>query len=363
MNVGVERVEAADAAGIDERLSAGDAPFVISDSVGERVRAEAWSPAALRARAGGREATLDRSETPRFDFDERGRQRYATSRSTVADALDLVEGARAPGPCYYLRGTQLSDFGLDDDALLPRAFQAARGAMVKRLWVSSEGSVTPLHYDTRNNFLAQMHGRKTVTLLPASEHERAYPLGYTGTNLVSLVDPDRLDAARFPRFPSELLLTVSLEPGDALFIPPFWWHHVRSLDLCVSVNVFWQLRAEQSLVANSVEYLRILYGRNKLGRLFEEDGEDLGSRLARLAERAHARGLDCAAALLCAGSARATLSGMTPGERDALTPDECRKVEHWTFVGEFVARTGKTPRADEIEAMLAGVTSFASHPV
>lgn len=363
MRVGVVRVDAGVAGAIDERLGAGDEPFVITKSVGEGVRAGVWSPANLRARLGAREAALDRSETCRFDFDDEGRQRYTTSRATVAEALDLVEGARPPGPCYYMRGSRLSELGLDDAESLPRAFQSARGATTKRLWVSSAGSVTPLHYDTRNNFLAQMHGRKFVTLLPASEHERAYPLGYNGGNLLSLADPDRLDAARFPRFPTDLLLDVMLTPGDTLYIPPFWWHQVQSINVCVSVNVFWQLRAEQTLVANSVEYLRILYARDKLERLLADGREDAGVLLARLAERAHARGLDCAAALLCAGSARATLSALTNEERDALSADERRKVEHWTFVGDIVARTGKTPRSDEIESMLAGVTAFASHPV
>ena len=31
-----------------------------------------------------------------------------------------------------------------------------------------------------------------------------------------------------------------LEPGDLLYIPKHWWHHVRSLETAASVNVWWR---------------------------------------------------------------------------------------------------------------------------
>jgi ribosomal protein L16 Arg81 hydroxylase len=30
-----------------------------------------------------------------------------------------------------------------------------------------------------------------------------------------------------------------LEAGELLYLPPGWWHHVRSLGVTISVNTWW----------------------------------------------------------------------------------------------------------------------------
>jgi len=59
---------------------------------------------------------------------------------------------------------------------------------------------------------------------------------------MSLVQLHAPDFARFPRFRAALAQARSAElgPGDAMFIPPLWWHNVESLDaLNVLVNYWW----------------------------------------------------------------------------------------------------------------------------
>ena len=49
---------------------------------------------------------------------------------------------------------------------------------------------------------------------------------------VSMVDPLAPDPERYPRYPAarELALTTELGPGDALFVPTLWWHHVEATE-------------------------------------------------------------------------------------------------------------------------------------
>ena len=362
MSVEVERVDAEAAAATGELLSEGDRPFLLSGSVDDATRARHWSPAALRSLVGAREVPVVGADGGRFDYTLEGAPLHTEFRLPFDEALGLIASARAPGPCYYLRRPELADLGLEAEAGLPRVFAHTRGPQrTLRLWVSSEGSVTPLHYDTRNNFLTQMHGRKAVTLFPSSEHARMYPLPFSGTHLLSPVDPEAVDAARFPRFPSELALRVELLPGQTLFIPPFWWHHVRSLDFSISVNVFWRTQPRQLLVPNSTEYLRVMYARDRLRSLFAGEGErPAPTLLLALAAQARERGLTCAATLLCAAAVSLALDSLTTDERDALTTEEHRRVEHCLFLGDFAAAHGKAPKSSELEAVLAGVADFAA---
>jgi hypothetical protein len=53
---------------------------------------------------------------------------------------------------------------------------------------------------------------------------------------------DDPDLTRYPRYAQALAAaqTAELEPGDAVYIPYFWWHHVKSLEqFNVLVNYWW----------------------------------------------------------------------------------------------------------------------------
>jgi hypothetical protein len=61
-----------------------------------------------------------------------------------------------------------------------------------------------------------------------------------------MVDFAAPDFARFPRFREALAhaRVAELEPGDALYLPPLWWHHVASLErFNMLVNYWWVIPA------------------------------------------------------------------------------------------------------------------------
>ncbi|MDP9200204.1 MAG: cupin-like domain-containing protein [Pseudomonadota bacterium] len=114
-----------------------------------------------------------------------------------------------------------------------------------RLWMGNRITV-PAHFDESDNVACVVAGRRRFTLFPPEQVANLYigPLDFAPTgvamSLVSFAEPD---FARFPRFREALTaaLTAELGPGDALFIPTLWWHHVESLDqqLNVLVNYWW----------------------------------------------------------------------------------------------------------------------------
>ena len=69
------------------------------------------------------------------------------------------------------------------------------------------------------------------------------PLDFAPTGAaITLARPDQPDFERHPRLREALAnaLVAELEPGDALYMPPLWWHQVESLEpLNALVNYWW----------------------------------------------------------------------------------------------------------------------------
>jgi Cupin-like domain len=119
------------------------------------------------------------------------------------------------------------------------------GTVLPRIWLGN-AITTPTHLDEWNNIGCVVSGRRRFTLFPPEQIANLYigPLDFAPTgapmSLVSLRDPD---LTRFPRFSQALSAAVVAElgPGDAIFIPPLWWHHVESLEpFNVLVNYWWR---------------------------------------------------------------------------------------------------------------------------
>ena len=113
-----------------------------------------------------------------------------------------------------------------------------------RVWLGGPVT-TPTHLDEWNNMGCVVAGRRRFTVFPPGQVANLYvgPLDFAPTGApMSLVRLHAPDFARFPRFRAALAAAraAELAPGDALYIPPLWWHHVESLErFNVWVNYWW----------------------------------------------------------------------------------------------------------------------------
>ena len=130
------------------------------------------------------------------------------------------------------------------------AIDLADPSATPRIWVGNSITVTT-HYDISDNIACVVGGRRRFTLFPPDQIRNLYvgPIHFTlagqPVSMVSLEEPDFI---RYPRFEQALATaqTAELEPGDAIFIPYFWWHHVKSLErFNVLVNYWWDARPAQ----------------------------------------------------------------------------------------------------------------------
>lgn len=114
-----------------------------------------------------------------------------------------------------------------------------------RIWIGNRTTVAA-HYDAMDNIACVCAGRRRFTLFPPDQLGNLYvgPIDFTPAGqAVSLVDLKNPDLDRFPRFAEALehAQTAELEPGDAVFVPCMWWHHVEGLDdFNILVNHWWR---------------------------------------------------------------------------------------------------------------------------
>jgi hypothetical protein len=155
----------------------------------------------------------------------------------------LLNQATEPAPLAIAMQSAMVDEvlpGLADANPMPLLDARVR----PRIWIGNAIEVAT-HYDSNDNLACVVGGRRRFTLFPPGQISNLYigPLEMTPAGTpVSMVSVETPDFDRYPRFAAALedAETAELEPGDALYIPYFWWHSVRSLDpLSVLVNYWW----------------------------------------------------------------------------------------------------------------------------
>ena len=144
--------------------------------------------------------------------------------------------------------------------------------IIPRLWLGNSAKVAA-HYDLSDNLACVVAGRRRFILFPPDQVSNLYvgPMDFTlAGRPASLVQFDDPDLSAFPRFVDALTTaqTAVLEPGDAIYIPNMWWHHVESLSsLNVLVNYWWS----NSVFGGDSGYDAMIHGMLTLSALPEHE--------------------------------------------------------------------------------------------
>lgn len=187
------------------------------------------------------------------DSDVKGRFAYGPNvpdfnfnrqRKSVSASIDqLVALADHPNPTsLYVQSTPTAQYLPRFAAENPNPLLSSQ--IAPRIWISNR-TTTPTHNDNDYNIACVVAGRRRFTLFPPDQVTNLYigPLEHTPSgraiSMASLEDPD---FEKFPKFRDALAAAqvAELEPGDALYIPRYWWHHVQSLGAFnVLINYWW----------------------------------------------------------------------------------------------------------------------------
>jgi hypothetical protein len=158
------------------------------------------------------------------------------------DALDAIFAAATE--TLYLGSLPIEDYLPGFAGENPMAL--AGGS--PRLWIGHPADVSS-HYDTYDNLICVVAGRRQFTLYPPDCIGQLY-VGAIDNNMagqpVSLAASLPDQEASFPLFAEvkARALSFDLGPGDALYLPKLWWHQVRSTaPVNAMVNYWWDSSA------------------------------------------------------------------------------------------------------------------------
>jgi hypothetical protein len=226
-----------------ERYYAPGRPVILVGEMADWPALSRWTPKYLQHAIGSRvvEFQGERSKNERFEMDKDAHRRTLpfdqfinliggdTGNDAYITAYNSAGNAEALSALH-------TDLGFLDK-FLSRDVSQPQGMM----WIGPAGTITSLHHDLTNNFIAQIVGRKRLKLVPAADVGKLYNHLHVFSEIADLEDPT-LGGTHFPLLADARIYDVTLSPGEIIFIPLAWWHQVKSLDFSVTItytNFLW----------------------------------------------------------------------------------------------------------------------------
>ncbi len=196
--------------------------------------ARAWTPERLRALPPDTQVEVQMGREANADYEVQcleHRKRVSIERLLLMLGQDRATNdfyitANNSGHNRHALGPLWEDLGEIPGVLRPGAARAEGF-----VWIGPRGTITPWHHDLTNNLLVQFHGTKRVRLVAAAQT----PLMRNHLHCFSAFGQDGA-LADAPAEARPRVWSVDIGPGEALFIPVGWWHHVEGLTLTMGAS-------------------------------------------------------------------------------------------------------------------------------
>ncbi len=207
-------------------------PVVIESLTADWSAREKWQPDYLRKIAGELAVPLYDSKPSRG----RKHQHAPAVRLTLSEYLDRLENGENDLRLFFFnflnaipeltKDFEYPDIGLKFFRKLPVLFMGGRGSRVQ------------LHFDIdmADILLCHFGGPKRVILFPPDQTPYLYRVPFSFSALFDAgIDPP--DYARYPALKQAQGCVAELKHGDALYIPPGYWHYVNYQEIGFSMSL------------------------------------------------------------------------------------------------------------------------------
>ncbi len=250
----VPEVTVADAADLDRRMRAADAPFIVRGLVAD------W-PLVRAGKESGKAArdylAQHRRDMPfvvsvgapgsdgRLFYDEAMGMNFRMLKAKLPEIFAQIDAVEAlpDAPPIYLASIDMQQYF--DGLHKANHVELGDRQPLASIWIGTRTRIAA-HNDFPENLACVAVGRRRFTVFPRDQFRNLYlgPVDHTPAGrAVSMVDFHAPDFAAHPRFRNALdhAQVAELEAGDALYMPSMWWHHVEGLSAFnVLVNYWWR---------------------------------------------------------------------------------------------------------------------------
>jgi hypothetical protein len=209
-------------------------PVVITGMMEDWPALRTWTPTTLRERFGARDVEIQLGRTKNQRYESEANKHKKTM--PFSEYIDMVVTGGATNDYYMTANNSSSNFTVlkvlwDEIVQIPE-YLDGNSSQKGFFWFGPKGTITPLHHDLTNNFMAQVYGRKLVKLVPACDLH----LVSNDHHCFSQVDAGNIDPQQFPEFPSHHVIDCEIGPGEILFLPIGWWHYVVGLEISMTMS-------------------------------------------------------------------------------------------------------------------------------
>lgn len=237
-----------------DRLAGATTPFVVRGlaadwplvQAGQRGAAEARAQLAGLARDRAFPASIgSQPGDDRLFYDAAMAMNFRSDTGPLPHWLAAMAAAETDPavPTVYLSSIDMGDYfsGLAETHRLPLGDRQPLAS----IWIGSRSCIAA-HNDVPDNVAVCAVGRRRFTLFPPEQFANLHlgPLENTPAGRqVSMVDVRAPDLVAHPRYAAALrhAQVAELAPGDAIFVPSLWWHHVEGLaPFNVLINFWWR---------------------------------------------------------------------------------------------------------------------------
>ena len=225
----IRRVEEIEPRDFFEHFYAANRPVVMTGLVDHWPALGLWSLDYLADKVGDAPVELqgERSSAEDYELAKDRHKRVVRMRDVIA-AIRSADQSNDFYVTAYNDTVNKQTLGALWDDIGDISILRPTGAREGFFWFGPKGTLTPFHHDLTNNLLVQVMGRKRVRMVPSWEVGRMR----NSIHCFSDRSPDEWEHGE--DLPP--LLECTIGPGDAVFLPIGWWHHVEALDVSISMS-------------------------------------------------------------------------------------------------------------------------------